>query len=67
MKYCPECGRTGTTWTVIDGVDTCPCGEVYLRELSDELISFEFLSLIENQYTPFDRHALEAMALLEEE
>lgn len=60
MKYCKDCGGLGD--------EKCArCGGHDLHEVPDFLVMVEFSSLIESQFTPFDRHAMEAMAIANEE
>lgn len=60
MKYCEDCGAIAD--------ENCPrCGGVNLRPIPDMLVLVEFASLIESQFSPFDRHAMEAMAIANEE
>lgn len=68
MKYCPECGATADQWpTTKMGRELCRCGNDELKPLHDSLVNVEFQSLIESQFTPFDRHVMEAMAIANEE
>lgn len=65
MKFCGNCGATGSVWnSTVEADDTCPhCGSTDLHPLADELIDVEFQSMVENAFSPFDRHFLEAQAL----
>ncbi len=68
MKYCPECGASGYQWPKTKlGVDICRCGNGDLTEVTEGLVMVEFQSLIESQFTPFDRHVMEALAVANEE
>lgn len=67
MKYCEDCGRTGSVWGGLKSQPVCFCGSTNIHPLSDMVIDIEFQSLIETAYTPFDRHVLEALAVANEE
>lgn len=67
MKYCPVCGATADQWPTLFDREFCRCGNDELKPLHDSLVMVEFQSLIESQFTPFDRHVMEAMAVANEE
>lgn len=67
MKFCNDCGRTGSVWGGDERGTVCKCGSIDVRPLSDQIIDLEFMSIIESAFTPFDRHVMEAIALTIEE
>lgn len=67
MKFCNDCGRTASVWGGDERGAVCICGSIDVRPLSDQLVNLEFQSLIETEFTPFDRHWLEALALTVED
>lgn len=68
MKFCGECGTTGSVWVSTSEGEFCPmCGSKDLHTLADELVDVEFQSIVETAFSPFDRHFLQAQALTIEE